>query len=71
MSLSEFGDGIMRAIDFQMDLTREPDPTGDRVRIELSGKYLPVQAVLESMGRQPTGPPRLCDRWVRAAMDDR
>ena len=36
----EFGDGIMSAIDFKMDLTREPDPKGDRVRITMSGKYL-------------------------------
>jgi cyanate lyase len=36
----EFGDGIMSAIDFNMDLTREPDPKGDRVKIVLSGKYL-------------------------------
>jgi cyanate lyase len=36
----EFGDGIMSAIDFKMDLTREPDPKGDRVKIEMSGKYL-------------------------------
>ena len=36
----EFGDGIMSAIDFRMDLTREPDPKGDRVKIEMSGKYL-------------------------------
>jgi cyanate lyase len=36
----EFGDGIMSAIDFKMDLTREPDPKGDRVKIVLSGKYL-------------------------------
>ena len=36
----EFGDGIMSAIDFKMNLTREPDPKGDRVRIEMSGKYL-------------------------------
>ena len=37
----EFGDGIMSAIDFNMDLTREPDPKGDRVRITMSGKFLP------------------------------
>ena len=37
----EFGDGIMSAIDFKMDLTREPDPKGDRVRIVMSGKFLP------------------------------
>lgn len=36
----EFGDGIMSAIDFRMNLTREADPAGDRVRIEMSGKYL-------------------------------
>jgi len=39
----EFGDGIMSAIDFRMNLTREPDPAGDRVKIELSGKYLPYK----------------------------
>ena len=36
----EFGDGIMSAIDFKMDLAREPDPKGDRVKIVMSGKYL-------------------------------
>jgi cyanate lyase len=36
----EFGDGIMSAIDFSMDLQREPNPAGDRVRIVMSGKYL-------------------------------
>jgi len=36
----EFGDGIMSAIDFKMDLEREPDPKGDRVKITMSGKYL-------------------------------
>src|SRR6266478_9876326 len=36
----EFGDGIMSAIDFKMDLTREPDSKGDRVKIVMSGKYL-------------------------------
>jgi cyanate lyase len=36
----EFGDGIMSAIDFNMAITREPDPKGDRVRIEMSGKFL-------------------------------
>jgi cyanate lyase len=36
----EFGDGIMSAIDFKMDLAREPDPKGDRVSITMSGKYL-------------------------------
>jgi cyanate lyase len=36
----EFGDGIMSAIDYEMDLTRLPNEKGDRVRIVLSGKYL-------------------------------
>ena len=39
----EFGDGIMSAIDFNMDMTREPDPKGDRVRIIMSGKFLPYK----------------------------
>ena len=36
----EFGDGIMSAIDFSMDIKREPDPKGDRVNVVLSGKFL-------------------------------
>lgn len=39
----EFGDGIMSAIDFKMDLQKESDPQGDRVRIEMSGKFLPYK----------------------------
>ena len=39
----EFGDGIMSAIDFSMDITREPDPKGDRVHMVLSGKFLPYK----------------------------
>ncbi|MGZ8239297.1 MAG: cyanase [Methylobacter sp.] len=39
----EFGDGIMSAIDFSMDLQREPDPKGDRVKIVMSGKFLPYK----------------------------
>jgi cyanate lyase len=39
----EFGDGIMSAIDFKMDLQREPDPKGDRVSINMSGKFLPYK----------------------------
>ncbi len=34
----EFGDGIMSAVDFNMDSRREPDPKGDRVRIVTRGK---------------------------------
>jgi len=39
----EFGDGIMSAIDFKLDISREPDPKGDRVHVVLSGKYLPYK----------------------------
>jgi cyanate lyase len=39
----EFGDGIMSAIDFRMSLDREPDPAGDRVRVTMSGKFLPYR----------------------------
>jgi cyanate lyase len=40
----EFGDGIMSAIDFSMEIKREPDPKGDRVNVVLSGKFLPYKA---------------------------
>ncbi len=40
----EFGDGIMSAIDFKMDLQREPNPLGDRVSITMSGKFLPYKS---------------------------
>jgi cyanate lyase len=39
----EFGDGIMSAIDFTMELKREADPKGDRVSIAMSGKFLPYK----------------------------
>src|ERR1700691_474080 len=39
----EFGDGIMSAIDFDMALERQPDPKGDRVRLTMSGKFLPYK----------------------------
>jgi len=39
----EFGDGIMSAIDFSMDMQRQNDPKGDRVRVVLSGKFLPYK----------------------------
>ena len=39
----EFGDGIMSAIDFSMDIVRQPDPKGDRVNVVLSGKFLPYR----------------------------
>lgn len=39
----EFGDGIMSAIDFSMDIERQADPKGDRVNVVLSGKFLPYK----------------------------
>lgn len=39
----EFGDGIMSAIDFNMELKREPNAAGDRVNIQMSGKFLPYK----------------------------
>jgi cyanate lyase len=38
-----FGDGIMSAIDFTLDVEKEPDPKGDRVKITMSGKFLPYK----------------------------
>ena len=43
MANEMFGDGIMSAIDFSMDIQREPDPKGDRVHVVLSGKFLPYK----------------------------
>jgi cyanate lyase len=39
----QFGDGIMSAINFRLDVRREPDPGGDRVVVVLDGKFLPYQ----------------------------
>ena len=47
----EFGDGIMSAIDFDLQMERLPDPKGDRVKITMSGKFLPYKYY--GAGRQP------------------
>jgi len=39
----KFGDGIMSAIDFTLDVEKEQDPKGDRVRLIMSGKFLPYK----------------------------
>jgi len=39
----KFGDGIMSAIDFTLGVDKEQDPKGDRVRITMSGKFLPYK----------------------------
>jgi len=40
----KFGDGIMSAIDFSMDIDKEENPKGDRVVITLNGKFLPYKS---------------------------
>jgi cyanate lyase len=39
----KFGDGIMSAIDFTIDVEKEEDPKGDRVKIIMCGKFLPYK----------------------------
>ena len=39
----EFGDGIMSAINFKMDIEKVEDPEGERVRITYEGKFLPYK----------------------------
>ncbi|WP_028293874.1 cyanase [Oceanobacter kriegii] len=40
----KFGDGIMSAIDFTMDVEKEENPKGDRVVLTMNGKFLPYKA---------------------------
>jgi len=51
----EFGDGIMSAIDFDMDLVRQEDPKGDRVAIAMTGKFLPYKYFGAQQGIAPLG----------------
>ncbi|AGF52741.1 cyanate lyase [Synechocystis sp. PCC 6803] len=39
----KFGDGIMSAIDFTLDIEKEADPKGDRVKVTMNGKFLPYK----------------------------
>ncbi len=39
----KFGDGIMSAIDFTLDIEKAPDPKGDRVKLIMNGKFLPYK----------------------------
>ena len=39
----KFGDGIMSAIDFTMDIQKEENPHGNRVVVTLNGKFLPYK----------------------------
>lgn len=40
----KFGDGIMSAIDFSMQIDKEENPAGDRVLVSMSGKFLPYKS---------------------------
>ena len=40
----KFGDGIMSAIDFTMHIDKLPDPKGERVKVIMTGKFLPYKA---------------------------
>jgi len=51
----EFGDGIMSAIDFDMQIERLPNPKGDRVKITMSGKFLPYKYYGNGEGVQEYG----------------
>jgi cyanate lyase len=51
----EFGDGIMSAIDFDMQMERQPDPKGDRVRLSMSGKFLPYKYYGATGNQQANG----------------
>ena len=51
----EFGDGIMSAIDFDMTMERQKDPKGDRVKIGMSGKFLPFKYYLATGNGQAYG----------------
>ncbi|MBD2549815.1 cyanase [Microcystis elabens FACHB-917] len=39
----KFGDGIMSAIDFTLEVDKVPDPAGDRVKVTMCGKFLPYK----------------------------
>jgi cyanate lyase len=51
----EFGDNIMSAIDFDMTMERQKDPKGDRVKIGMTGKFLPFKYYGATGNRQTYG----------------
>ena len=51
----EFGDGIMSAIDFDVEIERLPNPKGDRVKITMSGKFLPYKYYGNELGTPEYG----------------
>jgi cyanate lyase len=48
----KFGEGNMSAIDFDLDLRRQPDPRGDRVTIVMTGKFLKYKKYYSTTGRR-------------------
>ena len=50
----EFGDGTMSAIDFDMAIKRQPDPKGGRVKLTLSGKFLPYKEYCDCPSPRPS-----------------
>ncbi len=51
----EFGDGIMSAIDFDIEIDRQPNPKGDRVKMTMTGKFLPYKYYGNEQGIQEYG----------------
>jgi cyanate lyase len=51
----EFGDGIISAINFDMQIERQPNEKGDRVKISMSGKFLPYKYYGDEQGIQAYG----------------
>jgi cyanate lyase len=51
----EFGDGIMSAIDFDIEIERQPNPKGDRVKMTMTGKFLPYKYYGNEQGIQEYG----------------
>ncbi|MBC8130776.1 MAG: cyanase [Rhizobiaceae bacterium] len=51
----EFGDGIMSAIDFDLQMERLPDEKGDRVKVVMHGKFLPYKYHGAEEGEQALG----------------
>ena len=51
----EFGDGIMSAIDFDLEIERQPHEKGDRVKLTMTGKFLPYKYYGNEQGIQGYG----------------
>ncbi len=67
MIQEEFGDGIMSAIDFDMTMERQPDQKGDRVKLTMSGKFLPYKRVPGRCPARRSGPSAWASPTAHAA----